>query len=452
MLDYASLKTLAKSMKRSVKHLLALSHDNDPFYAGVGRRGEAAQWFADMYRDYGGGRVPHLRRIHYRLVSPPEGVRILLPNGRQYQNTENDWNYLCWASLASRYLDLIPFNGLADKRNDSPLLYAREADPQRELEANCKVFRQFTYFEKPDLPSLPSLDVSGFETIQDYIVEIWIEKSTQDDWLKPLCQRRGVNLVIGIGEQSEIRARELALRSAEYKAPVRVLYLSDFDPSGRSMPKAVARKVEFTIHKLDLHVDFQLIPVVLTPEQCRQYNLPRIPIKESEKRRDRFEQTFGVGATELDALEGVRPGELARIVNGELNNWLDPNLWSRVRVAESEERLRCERITQRVHEKYAEPIEEMSARFKEIVGKLDKWEREADELWGTIAEDLEELAPDLSDIEIPRSDAPGETERFVLFDSKRDYLAQMDRYNAWKAGDEAPQVSAVNTAGGGNGA
>ena len=77
-------------------------------------------------------------------------------------------------------------------------------------------------------------------------------KATQNDWLVPLCQRRGVNLVVGIGEQSETRSRELALRSAKYGAPVRIIYISDFDPGGRSMPKAVARKVEFTIAKFDL--------------------------------------------------------------------------------------------------------------------------------------------------------------------------------------------------------
>jgi hypothetical protein len=70
---------------------------------------------------------------------------------------------------------------------------------------------------------------------------------------------RGINVVVGTGEQSETRSRELALRAAKYAVPVR--YLSNFDPGGRSMPKAVARKVEFTIHKFNLDVDFQLIPV-----------------------------------------------------------------------------------------------------------------------------------------------------------------------------------------------
>ena len=61
----------------------------------------------------------------------------------------------------------------------------------------------------PDFPHLPALYVDGFHTVQDFIVEVWIEKSTQNDWLLPLCRQRGVNLVTGIGEQSETRSREL---------------------------------------------------------------------------------------------------------------------------------------------------------------------------------------------------------------------------------------------------
>jgi hypothetical protein len=135
MLDYDSIKALAKSIGRSVKDLLALSPANDPFYAGLGARGEAAEWIACSIWPRYAGVGPHLRRIHYLLVSPPEGVRILLPNGREYQNTENDWNYLCWASLAARYLDLIPFDELIDRRNDEPMLLAADAAPrERERE------------------------------------------------------------------------------------------------------------------------------------------------------------------------------------------------------------------------------------------------------------------------------------------------------------------------------
>src|SRR5262249_9964745 len=168
---------------------------------------------------------------------------------------------------------------------------------------------------------------------------------------------RGVNLVVGIGEQGEIRSRELALRSAQYGAPVRVIYLSDFDPGGRSLPKAVARKVEFTIAKFNLDVDLQLIPLALTPDQCREYRLPRTPLKAAERRKDKFEQTFGVGATELDALEAIHPGELARLLEAELDNWLDRRLKSRFNRLRGELELRLRRIREAVHDRHAEDIE-----------------------------------------------------------------------------------------------
>src|SRR5262249_43832976 len=155
-------------------------------------------------------------RIHYRLVSPPDGVRVLLPDDREYQNTEKDWSYLGDASLAARYLGLVPFDGLVDKRNAEPLILAKATDPDKELEACCETYFESLTLDIPDLPHLPSLLVGGFHKVQNFIVEVWIEKSTQNDWLVPLCQRRGVGLVVGIGEQSEIRSRELALRSAEY--------------------------------------------------------------------------------------------------------------------------------------------------------------------------------------------------------------------------------------------
>ena len=96
------------------------------------------------------------------------------------------------------------------------------------------IFRMNPAFDEPEISNSPVVHVEGFEAAgQDFIVEVWIEKSTQNDWLVPLCQRRGVNLVVGIGEQSETRSRELALRSSEYGVPVRIIYISDFDPGGR---------------------------------------------------------------------------------------------------------------------------------------------------------------------------------------------------------------------------
>jgi hypothetical protein len=445
MLDYGSLKAMAKSIGRPVKNLLALAPINDPFYAGVGARRRDAEWFAAIWADHGAAGF-HLRRLHYRLISSTALIRK--PDGSAYQNTDDDWAGLVTASLAARYLDLVPFDCIGDRRNDEPMIFAEnlDADPDQEIEVSCEVSCEVPVVGEPDIPDMPTLpwlSLNADAPVQSYIVEVWIEKSTQNDWLVPLCRRRGVNLVVGLGEQSETRSRELALRSAKYGAPVRIIYLSDFDPGGRSMPKAVARKVEFTIAKFNLAVDLQLIPLALTPDQCREYRLPRTPIKETERRKDKFEQTFGVGATELDALEALHPGELARLLEAELDKWLDAGLHHRFNRLRSDLQLRLRKIERRIYEKRADEIEALESDFEVIAEKLraiasdfDDWEQEASGLWESVAAEMEEKRPDLSNVEVPRSEAAGETDRFVLFDSQRDYFTQMDAYNAWRDGDE----------------
>ena len=94
------------------------------------------------------------------------------------------------------------------------------------------------------------------------------EKTTQNDILLPLCQRYGVNLITGLGELSYTRCVEAALRAKASGLPVRILYLSDFDPGGRSMPVAVARKIEFELRTKHPGLDIQVRPIFLTLEQC----------------------------------------------------------------------------------------------------------------------------------------------------------------------------------------
>jgi hypothetical protein len=443
MLDYGTLKALAKTIGRPVVDLLALAPVNDPFYAGSPQRRRDGEWFARLWADHGqhGG---HLRRLHYQLISQPSPVSR--PDGEPYANTTDDWQTLLSASLAARYLGLIPENALIDRRNDPPVIFDHSMLATREGRAgfSAEVAGESPSVitpAVPDFPPLPWLSLDCDEPLQDFTCEIWIEKSTQNDWLVPLCRARGVNLVVGAGEQSEIRSRELAIRAARAAAPVRVIYLSDFDPGGRSMPKATARKVEFAIAKLGLDVDLQLIPLVLTPEQCRQYVLPRTPIKETERRRDAFEQRFGVGATELDALEALHPGEMAKLLNAELDSFLDRSLSDRFHRKWGSFELTLTKIEKAVRAEHSEAIERLRARFdemaiafKEAVGDFTVWEDEAAELWGVIARDLEAKLPSFEGVGAPPSLASGETERFVLFDSRRSYLDQMDAYNAWHEG------------------
>ena len=432
MLDYTSIKGLAKQIGRSTKDLVALAVGNDPFYAGVPGRQREAEWFAEIWHRFGFSEGVHIRRIHYVLVSQSEeGQPLLKPDGKPYENTTNDSALLNHASLSARYLDLIPLDALVDRRNDEPMIFTPEAlggAPHIVIddeEPDCGAYLK-------DNPDLPGYRIEGFEPEQDFLVEVWIEKSTQNDWLVPLCEQRGINLVVGIGELSEIRSRHLAERVQETGKPARIIYISDFDPAGRSMPVSVARKVEFYIHKFGLDVDVTLNPLILTEQQCREYRLPRTPIKESERRRSSFEEKFGAGATELDALEALHPGTMAKLLGQEIDRYLDPTLEERVREVRWNLHRHLRDIAEAVTEPHQDEIDQLTAEYEDIVGELSAWEERAEGLWSTITEEMEEAQPALAEFEKPKARPANEPDGFVLFDSKRDYLTQLDRYHEWQ--------------------
>ena len=440
MLDYNSIKVLAKQIGRSTKDLVALAVQNDPYYAGVPGRQREAEWFAEIWHRFGFSEGVHVRRIHYVLVSQSEeGQPLLKPDGKPYENTTNDSGLLNRASLSARYLDLIPLDALVDRRNDEPIIFAEPPVwiDEPGISVSCGQPLVSLPDHDQDTPPPPFYSVERFYSSQDYVVEVWIEKSTQNDWLVPLCRKREVNLVVGIGESSEIQSRHLAQRVEATSKPARIIYMSDFDPAGRSMPVSVARKLEYYIHKFDFDVDVTLNPLVLTEEQCQHYRLPRTPIKETENRRNKFEEKFGAGATELDALEALHPGEMAKLLDQELDRYLDPTLNERVREVRWKLEHQLDEIEKKVIESHQEEIDQLifeydavNDAFNALEENIAIWEESAENVWATIAEELGEKKPGLP--EKPTARPVNEPDDLVLFDSKRDYLTQMDRYHAWQ--------------------
>ncbi len=426
-MNYDLVKKLAKEIGRSTRDLIVLTPANDPFYAGCPYRVRDAEWFANLWQAYGFGPGVHLRRIHYILVSSDGAVRK--PDGGPYENTENDWRYLGRASLSARHLDLVPVEAFVDRRNDEPRIFAPDAV---EVDLSVEMENASPDIWAPDFPDLPSLNLSGFHAEQDYLVEVWIEKSTQNDWLAPLCQQRGVNLVVGVGELSEVACRLLVERAREIQKSTRVLYISDFDPSGRSMPVAVARKIEAYCYKWDLGADITLRPIILTEEQCFEHRLPRIPIKESDRRKPKFEKRFGAGATELDAMEALFPGKMREVVNQEIDRYLDPTLDNRVSTARLRFQDRLAQIEGVVIEGHSEAIEELKSDYAEIEELFEDWEQRAEETWNVIHDELAPLAPEVSEEDIPTAEPGGDPEEPPLFDSKRDYFTQIDHYHDWQ--------------------
>jgi hypothetical protein len=258
-----------------------------------------------------------------------------------------------------------------------------------------------------------------------YHVEIWCEKSTVNEVLEPLADQYGLNLQTAGGEMSTTRCRQLVERAAANGGrPVRIIYVSDFDPAGQSMPVATARKIEFFARRSGLALDIQLQPIVLTHDQCVAYRLPRTPIKEAETRAERFEERFGEGATELDALEALHPGALREILVAEIERFHNPDFREEWRLAWQRESRRVGRIRAEILGRHTEQ-DDFARRLAELEGLA--YELETD-----IADRNEEIeaemqAADVGEIDMPEPPDADEWDD-PLLDSARDYVEQIDAY------------------------
>jgi chaperonin cofactor prefoldin len=278
---------------------------------------------------------------------------------------------------------------------------------------------------------LPHLSLENFNATQRYLIEIWVEKTTQNDILEPLARRYRANLINFMGEGSETACRAAIRRAIDAKKPLRILYISDFDPGGRSMPLAVARKIEFWISTKGIDLDAAVEPLALLPEQVEHYRLPRVPIKETERRSANFEKRFGSGAVELDALEALHPGELQTIVQKAIGRYFDPTLKSREEAAIAEIEEELEEIQDRVYDLYAEEIGQLQERYASLRRSLRDLNKEARDLGAQISASLEnQELPVVSEDRVPK--APEADQEAPLFDSRRDYLTQLDWYRGWQ--------------------
>ena len=115
--------------------------------------------------------------------------------------------------------------------------------------------------------------------------------------------------------------------------------------------------------------------MALTREQVEAFDLPRIPIKESDKRRKNFERIYGHGATELDALEALVPGELERLVRTGVAPYLDLEISQRLQAAQNEAGQLIE--------------QQWDAETKEIKMRLDEIERKSKEIAAAYEDRLE---------------------------------------------------------------
>jgi len=471
MYDYSTIKQVARENGLRIGDLLALAPSNDPFYTGRPSEIAAAQWFYDLWARFGYDHGVHLRRIHYQAVS--QQPQIEMPNGKgPYENTIQCWNYLNNAAKWARYLGLVPAESFVDRRNPDAIITRYFEDPTSDWHedptpgyevVDLADWEEITVPEVPQLPCLPealpetpTLEPTGYYSIeQPYLIEIWAEKTTMNDVLLPLCRNYHVNLVTGAGELSITAVLSFLARVRASGLPARILYVSDFDPAGLGMPISVARKIEYYQRKgdydgLDIHLD----PIVLTADQVAYYDLPRVPVKNSDKRKANFEKAYGEGQVELDALEALHPGELHDIAEQAILDYYDPSLHRRALDVKYELRNRLGRETARVESDHIAELEEISMEWEDLVVDYNELRREFEERvaeytevldayavridnikdraqdeYSKLRDDLESTDVDLDDYALPDPDLPDE-DGTQLYESHRSYGDQLMHYKA----------------------
>lgn len=378
--------------------ILAMSRKHDPFYSGQDYQVEPAEWFAGLFRRLGfEGRKVHLRFVHYvcsgEEPDPVTGEKHQerLPDGSLYENTDKNWGFIQEAAKYARNMGLVDPRSIIDRRTPRPFLNAPEAPPEPGV-----------MVEEPEI-ALPRVEVENLDPSVDegYIwatgynyhpahepslIEVWIEKSldTEDDPLvDTICRELSVNLVTGIGFMTISSVYALLERRARLEKPLRVLYLSDFDPAGSYMPISPSRHIEFAIRKMEPKPDIRLHHLALTAEHVRELGLPRIPIKESDLRKGNFEAKYGEGATELNALmHPTRIDNTEAMLRAAILALRDPALLSKlssarrqggdIADAEKERRLRWpHRALKLIAEQAREEAEPYRAELEDMAARLE---------------------------------------------------------------------------------
>jgi hypothetical protein len=201
------------------------------------------------------------------------------------------------------------------------------------------------------------------------------------------------------------------------------------------MPVSVSRKVEYFVRTLGLAVDVRVFPVILSAEQVHAYQLPRTPIKDTERRRGGFEDRYGEGAVELDALEALYPGELRRVLSQCIEFYFDPTLEQRTKDMQAHLEHDLGLIWQQVTDRFAGDIEALRAVHAQLQHEFGAhmvaYSEQVQTLWQAMRSELDLSVPPLDSYPLP---APIFTDELMegLYESERDYQQQLEAYKQFQ--------------------
>lgn len=259
-----------------------------------------------IIRTYQGqGYILTLRQLYYQFVS-----RDLIPN------TERSYKNLGSVISDGRDAGLIDWDSIED-RGRGVQSWLIEEDEKSVLE-----YIEYKF----------ALD---YWTRQNCYVEVWVEKDALSSVIERACRKRSVPYMACKGYLSASEAWRAGQRfedAAEMGAERLVMiHLGDHDPSGIDMTRDNEERLQLYSRGADIEVR----RIALNMDQVRQYDPPENPAKVTDTRAKDYIRNYGESSWELDALE---PSILEALIEGEVSDLIDEEIWSETQAEERERR------------------------------------------------------------------------------------------------------------------
>lgn len=451
-------KQLAKEQGVDVKDFLALTPHYDPFYIGNEPEHNKARWAKELFdwvmtkweerkeqlSDMGieVGSMPHLRAIHYLLFTGhPDPIRW---DGKRYTGTHGEWKILQECFKNAKLLGYIPFGIIEDHKHPNVIENLwRQADelitePDEET-VEMTVTSDDILIEFSVEDEIRNQLEIEFESVIDEIrydvqrripvhIELWTEK--QRELVDTIAQDLWVNVQNAVGQQTYENIYSLLKRAVENSEgkPVRILYMSDFDPRGlMTMPVGVSRIIEWMLARLDEFdgMDIKLKRLLLTQEQIQKYELPPSPVKQTESMAQRWRDHIGEGICEIDSIETLFAPEMVTIIRDELSRYIPKDIVKMIRKAtrtlDDAVRTYNNVLDNKISSALESSSEMVQEKLQEVLSDLSEdIEVDMSVEWA----DIKEL---LDDFKEPDWDVDDGDEDW-MFDSENDYPTQLQKY------------------------
>jgi hypothetical protein len=179
----------------------------------------------------------------------------------------------------------------------SEMQYTGELDWDAIVDPGRATQKHVEFADIPDaLQTLANEYRTDWWAEQSQRVELWSEKETIVEFLRPVADKWHVRILLSRG--SDAAMKDAAERMNALEKQTFILYVGDHGPAAMLMMDALSEKlIAFGAKAYDL------VHIALTQKQIEHYSLPATRVKRSEPGAKQYVSRHGRRCWELDALD-----------------------------------------------------------------------------------------------------------------------------------------------------